>query len=186
MRMTGSRRRGFSLIAILLMVVVLASLAVAGMSASVMQERMAGNARDRNLALQAAEAALRDAEADIEANLGVNSAFVSDCTGGLCRPPSMTSASPTSKPLWQTLDWSTSAGKSRGYGSVTGATALPDVASQPRYVIEQLPPLPPAAGQSASAGSAVEDAPQAFRITVRGVGLRASTVVVLQSTYIKQ
>ena len=62
MRMTATGDRGFSLIAILLLVVVLASLAVAGMGAGVMQERMAGNARDRNLALQAAEAALRALE----------------------------------------------------------------------------------------------------------------------------
>lgn len=180
------RASGFSLITILMMMVVLVSLAMAGMNSSLVQERMAGNARDRNLALQAAEAALRDAEADIEANLGIQSAFVAACTGGLCRPPSMTSASPTSTPLWQSIDWGATAAKTRAYGSVTGATALPAVASQPRYLIEQLPPLPPAAGQSASLAQAVEDAPQAFRITVRGVGVRASTVVILQSTYIKQ
>ena len=183
----GPRREaGFSLITILMMVVVLMSLALAGMNSSLVQERMAGNARDRNIALQAAEAALRDAEADVEANLGINSAFVSGCTAGLCRPPSMTSASPTSTPLWQSIDWSASAGKTRAYGSSTGATALPGVASQPRYFIEQLPPLPPPAGQSANLASAVEDAPQAFRVTARGVGVRASTVVILQSTYIKQ
>lgn len=180
------REAGFSLLTILMMMVVLVSLAMAGMNSSLVQERMAGNARDRNLALQAAEAALRDAEADVEANLGIDSAFVASCTGGLCRPPSMTSASPTSRPLWQTIDWGASAGKTRAYGSVTGATALPGVASQPRYFIEQLPPLPPPAGQSASLAQSVDDAPQAFRITARGVGVRASTVVVLQSTYIKQ
>ena len=182
----AERVRGFSLITILVMMVVLMSLALASMNAGVLQERMAGNARDRNIALQAAEAALRDAEADIEANLSVSSAFVSACTGGLCLPPSMTSASPTSKPLWQTIDWAASAGKSRAYGSATGATALPGVAAAPRYVVELLPVLPPQSGQSANLGSADGVGAQAFRVTARATGQRASTVVILQSTYIKR
>ena len=61
-----SRVTGFSLMAVLLMMVVLASLAFAGLNSSLLQERMAGNARDRQLAMQAAEAALRDAEKDID------------------------------------------------------------------------------------------------------------------------
>jgi type IV pilus assembly protein PilX len=177
--MTRQQESGFSLITILMMMVVLVSLALAGMNSSLVQERMAGNARDRNIALQAAEAALRDAEADIEANLTVASAFVTACTGGLCLPPSMTSNSPTSQPLWQSIDWGASAGKSRTY-------ALPGVSAPPRYIVELLPVLPPVSGQSASLGNSNEDAAQAFRISVRATGLRASTVVILQSTYIKR
>jgi type IV pilus assembly protein PilX len=186
MSMTRHQQSGFSLITILMMMVVLVSLALAGMNSSLVQERMAGNARDRNIALQAAEAALRDAEADIEANLTVASAFVSACTGGLCLPPSMTSNSPTSQPLWKTLDWGTTAGKSRAYGSATGATTLPGVSAPPRYIVELLPVLPPVSGQSASLGNSDQDAAQAFRISVRATGLRTSTVVILQSTYIKR
>jgi type IV pilus assembly protein PilX len=184
--MRCAEERGFSLITILVMMVVLVSLALAGMNSSIVQERMAGNARDRNLALQAAEAALRDAEADIEANLTINSAFVAACTGGLCLPPSMNAVGATSQPLWQTLDWGTSAGKSRAYGSVTGATALPGVSAAPRYIVELLPVLPPQTGQSANLGSAEEAGSQAFRVSVRATGQRASTVVILQSTYIKR
>ncbi len=186
MARTRSGQSGFSLITILMMMVVLVSLALAGMNSSLVQERMAGNARDRNIALQAAEAALRDAEADVEANLSVASPFVAACTGGLCLPPSMTSSNPTSQPLWQSIDWSASAGQSRAYGSVTGATALPGVAAPPRYLVELLPLLPPVSGQSASLGNSDEDSAQAFRISVRATGLRASTVVILQSTYIKR
>jgi type IV pilus assembly protein PilX len=184
--MARHRARGFSLVTILVMMVVLMSLALAGMNSGIVQERMAGNARDRNTALQAAEAALRDAEADIEANLTAASAFVAACTGGLCLPPSMTSSSPTSQPLWQTIDWSASAGQSRAYGSATAATALPGVSSQPRYIVEMLPPLAPASGTSANLANSVDDSALAFRITARGVGQRASTVVILQSTYIKR
>lgn len=184
--MVRGRTRGFSLVTILVMLVVLMSLALAGMNSGIVQERMAGNARDRNIALQAAEAALRDAEAYIEANLTAASAFVAACTGGLCLPPSMTSSSPTSQPLWQTIDWSASAGQSRAYGSATAATALPGVAAPPRYIVELLPALPPISGQSANLGNSDEEAAQAFRISVRATGLRTSTVVILQSTYVKR
>jgi type IV pilus assembly protein PilX len=180
------QQQGFSLLAVLLLMVVLAFLSLGALNVSVIQERMAGNARDRNLALQAAEAALRDAEVDIEANLTIDSPFVAACTNGLCTPASMVSSGAVSTLRWQTIDWSTSAAQSRAYGSATGATALPDVAAQPRYLVELLPVLPPPAGQSAHLGTHASENPQAFRITARAVGLRTSTVVVLQSTFIKQ
>lgn len=180
---TRHRQSGFSLITILMMMVVLMSLALAGMNSGIVQERMAGNARDRNIALQAAEAALRDAEAYIEANLTAASAFDKECTGGLCLPPSMTSKDSTSKPRWKSIEWN--AVQSRAYGEGTKATKLPDVEA-PRYIVELLPVLPPVSGQSASLGNSTEDAAQAFRISVRATGLRASTVVILQSTYIKR
>ena len=58
--------------------------------------------------------------------------------------------------------------------------------SPPRYIVERLPPLTPTSGTSASLSASLADLPQVFRITARGVGLRSSTVVVLQSTYIKR
>ena len=182
--------RGFTLVAILLMIVVVAVLALAGVGSSLMQERMAGNARDRNVAMQAAEAALRDAEAEVEANLGATSGFDSTCGNGLCTPPSMDSANPTSAPKWTTIDWDT---QSRAYGSATNAASLkgPDneaLARQPQYFIEMLPKLPPSAGESVCMGCttvAVEKA-RAYRITVRAYGVRDTTVVMLQSVYVKQ
>ena len=54
-----SSNRGSALVVSLILLVVLTMLAVQGMRTNVMQERMAGNLRERNLAFQAAEAALR-------------------------------------------------------------------------------------------------------------------------------
>ncbi len=181
---------GFTLIAILVLIVVLAFLSLAAVSTSIVQERMAGNARDRNVALQAAEAALRDAEADIEANLSKDSGFSSACTTGLCVPPSMTASGAQSAPKWASIDWATMA---RGYGSVTGAAALKGpnndpLATQPRYFIELLPGLPPSAGGSVCMGcnTVANERARAYRITVRASGVRDSTVVMLQSVFVKQ
>ena len=183
-------RRGFSLLFILVMIAVVGFLALAGMAAGIIQERMAGNARDRNVAMQAAEAALRDAEADIEANLSADSGFTDACPGGLCVPPSMTASAPTSAPLWQSIDWTNQA---RSYGSVTGAPALTGpanlaLATQPRYFVELLPSLPPEVCGSACLGCTSTGAQRAraYRITVRAAGVRATTVVMLQSVYVKQ
>ena len=41
-------------------------LGLSAMTATTLEEKMAGNSRDYNMALQAAEAALRDAEADLK------------------------------------------------------------------------------------------------------------------------
>ena len=181
---------GFTLIGILVMMVVLAFLALAAINSSILQERMAGNARDKNVALQAAEAALRDAEIDIETNLGAGSGFATSCAGGLCLPPSMAASGALSAPMWQSIDWSASA---RGYGSKTGAAALvgPNndaLSSQPQYFIEMLPTLPPESGTSACLGCSTTASAKAraYRITARASGVRASTVVMLQSVYIKQ
>ncbi|MEK8049625.1 PilX N-terminal domain-containing pilus assembly protein [Ideonella sp. DXS22W] len=184
--------QGFSLIIILLTMLVLSFLALGAMNSAVVQERMAGNARDRNVALQAAEAALRDAEADIEANADAANGFTEDCTGGLCIPPSDTASGPKSAPVWQTIDW---AAKGRAYGSRTGAPAVPGpgneaLATQPRYIIERLPTLPPRSGDTACVGGGCGNAPtdkaRAYRITARASGVNASTVVMLQSVYVKQ
>lgn len=181
--------RGFSLIVILLMMVALAMLALGSMNSSIIQERMVGNGRDRQVALQAAEAAVRDAEIDIEVNLDAAVGFVVGCANGLCMSPSDSSDNPLSAPLWQTINWDTT----RAYGSRTGAPALlgPDnvaLAAQPRYFVENLPVLPPMPGESATIGGGSTPAPRAraYRITVRASGIRASTVVMLQSVYVKQ
>ncbi|MBU6257178.1 MAG: pilus assembly protein [Burkholderiales bacterium] len=181
--------RGVTLIVILLMMLALAFLGLGAMNSSVLQEHMAGNERDRNVATQAAEAALRDAAADIEANLGTTG-FSYGCANGLCLPPSMPASGAQSAPVWTTLNWAADA---RTYGSATGAPALvgPDniaLAAQPQYIIELLPQLDPGngSGNSACSTCAPSLTGQPYRITVRAFGARSSTVVILQSTYIKQ
>ena len=56
------RESGSALVVSLILLVVLTMLGVQGMRTNVMQERMAGNMRERSLAFQAAEAALREGE----------------------------------------------------------------------------------------------------------------------------
>lgn len=62
------RQRGVVLPIVMILMVILGVLAVSGMDDTAMQERMAGNMRDREIAFQAAESALRDGELWLQGN----------------------------------------------------------------------------------------------------------------------
>lgn len=176
-------QRGLSLITALLFMVAALILGVSVVGINVMQERMIGNAKDRDLAMQAAEAALRDAELDISRNLGSSTAFDAECSHGLCTPPSQR-GTPSALPVHEQNGFSWSAGDTvRSYGQFTGVPAFPKVAEAPVYVIEKLGSMgvPPGASVLDPGGSART----AYRITARATGARADTVVVLQSIYAK-
>ena len=188
---TRQRQSGMSLFPALMFLLVLSVLGVSALNSTLMQDKMVSNTKDVNLAFQAAEAGLRDGEADVERNktIWTATAFSSACTNGLCVPPS-TWPSPSSLDISKAIDW-TNTGLTRRYGSQTALPLLPDVAAQPQYVIERIPPppgLPATPGSSVGIGCGVSCPPPptgfAYRLTVLATGVRPETRVVLQSTYI--
>jgi type IV pilus assembly protein PilX len=188
---SSGRESGMSLFPALMFLLVLAVLGVSALNSTLMQEKMVSNTKDANLAFQAAEAALRDGEGDVERNktIWTPTSFSSACTNGLCVPPS-TWPSPSSLDISKAIDWSNS-GLTRTYGGQTSAPLLPNVAAQPLYVIERIPPppgLPASPGSSIGTGCGVSCPPPAngfaYRLTVLATGVRPETRVVLQSTYI--
>ena len=185
-RLTAARRRaqrGFSLVTTLMFMIAALVLGVSVMGVNVMQERIIGNTKDRDLALQAAEAALRDAEVDIAANISATTVFANNCTAGLCTPPTQrTVVSPLPVDQQAGFDWATSA-QVRKYGQFTAAAALPGLASQPVYVIEKLGYLGTPSGESMGIGAEPSAPGVGYRITARATGARAETVVTLQSIY---
>jgi len=60
------RQRGVVLVVSLIMLLVVTVIAVSSMQGTIMEEKMAGNTRDRNLAFQVAESSLREAEMFID------------------------------------------------------------------------------------------------------------------------
>lgn len=165
-------QRGTALVIAMLFLVILGMLGVTTMTATTLEERMAGNTRDRDIAMQAAEAALRDAERDLT---NTNPAyrvikrpsFVAACTGGLCLLP-------PNAPLGNLTDVT----KSSFYGQFTGEIPIQGPVSQPRYMIELLTALPPQVPVP-PANNEVRN----FRITARGVGKNNNTVVILQTVF---
>lgn len=173
---------GVVLLVAMIMVLVIAVVGLAAIRGSGLQEMMAGNMRDRNLAFQAAEAGLRNAENTIRQELALadlpsfdGNGHFNDLNkaGGDREPPS----------LWNDDVW-----KANG-SSVLTAMSL-DLASgeQPRYVMEKL--VVPVTLAAAADGSAIDVAsldtfeePEFYRISSRGTGGTVNANVTLQSVY---
>jgi type IV pilus assembly protein PilX len=200
-------QRGVVLIIALMFLVALTLLAIASMGGTTLEERMAGQYRDLNVAFQAAEAALRDAERDLygvgaapPATFTPRAVVISGRTGfgdgtdsangsctdssdtnygrGLCYPRDT-----GPYPRFPTADLSTASTVAVPYGTYTGATALQNVSAQPRYLIEALwSGIPPGAATSIGAGAS----PMTYyRITARGFGANTVTQLTLQEMYLK-
>lgn len=159
-----ARQQGVVLIACLIILLVLTVLGSAAIQGSVLQERMAGHARDKQLAFQAAEAALRAGEQF----LGQATLPAFDGSDGLYQP-----AASGATPVWQTVSWASDA---RTYGG-----SLAGVVEPPRYIIEELPATLAQSG-SIAADESVQEAGM-YRITARGVGGSDTAIVILQSTF---
>ncbi|HEX5865097.1 MAG TPA: PilX N-terminal domain-containing pilus assembly protein [Casimicrobiaceae bacterium] len=179
----ATAQSGMSLFPALMFLLVLSVLGMSVLNSTLLQEKMAGNTKDTNVAFQAGEAGLRDAEADIALNVTAGTVFTSSCTNGLCTPPS-TWPTPLSTDISKVIDWTSSA-NTRVYGSQTSAPALADVAAPPLYVIEKLSSLPVGPGSSIGLGvTAPTSGGTAYRLTVLATGMRPETRVVLQSTFL--
>jgi type IV pilus assembly protein PilX len=146
-------QRGAALLIALLMLVVLLMFGIAAVRIGLQGEKASRNWRDRQIAWQAAEAAMLDAEYDIR-----------------------NAYSPRAVPSGNVLSALKTAGV--GYGNFTGRImqtgigALP--ALRPRYLIETLPRR---ADQQAT------DRSIRYRVNVIGFGPDPSTTVILQSIY---
>ncbi|MGA7179920.1 MAG: PilX N-terminal domain-containing pilus assembly protein [Thiobacillaceae bacterium] len=168
----SSRQSGMALVVSLIFLVLLTLIAVTAMRSTIQEEHMAGNARDHMLAFQAAEAALKAAEATLGAGT------LPSGTGIYMVPNSSPAAAYTSTQDWANYNW--------GASAATLQTALSGIAQQPQYVIERLTTTSPGAGnQVGNAAFGPASGSGYFRITVRGTGGSANAVVMLQEIYVR-
>ncbi|RPH65610.1 MAG: hypothetical protein EHM83_05975 [Burkholderiales bacterium] len=174
------RQRGASLFVALVMMIAITLIGLASVNLSTSEERMARNARDTNIALQAAEAALRDAEADITTTRSLSGATLFSATcdqtdgKGLCIP-----AATGTEQRWET--YLEDGVRSLAYGELTGVPAFRlnepgGVAAQPRYLVEAVPDT---MGTSLRAGSAR----YLYRVTALGYGALGGTQVLIQEFF---
>ena len=160
----------------LIFLVLLTLLAISAMQGTVLQERMAGNTRDRMQAMEAAETALRTG-----ANLLANAGLPSGTGIYMVPPPSSTSpaAAYTSNLQWITYPWSTSS-------ATLASNTITDVAKQPEYVIERLSTTAPVSGTQVQAiGFGASAGHGYFRITSIGYGSTINASVILQEFYVR-
>ena len=168
------RQRGIALFISLILLLVLTIAGVSAVQTTTLEERMARNSHDTLLAFQSAEAALRQAEDWMRDNVTSVAPFDDAGANGL-----WTAAEYGDDERWD------DAAVWNGTGSVAVPVDIPDVASQPRYIIEWVATVERTNNpvQLQSSYTSVLDRIEVFRITARGVGGSANAQVLLQSTY---
>jgi type IV pilus assembly protein PilX len=179
LNMTGYHKNqsGVVLIIGLIILLLLTLIAITVMRVTALEERMAGNMLNQNIAFQSAESALREAEAYIAAQAVIEgSAFRSFkltngpfqntgdpiCASGLCGP-----TTPPQSDIIATLS---------AENMMTAGTTITSIYAEPRFIIEYIR-SDPRDDLGANIYSVV------FRITARAQGEDPNSFAVLQSTY---
>ncbi|MEQ1557357.1 MAG: PilX N-terminal domain-containing pilus assembly protein [Methyloglobulus sp.] len=196
------QQRGVVLLVSLIMLLLLTIIGLTGVQTSGLEEKMAGNMRDRNLAFQAAEAALRDAEKDIGGKIKLGSTPTkhancqyygtargcefsdlgeADCGAasgndvtddGVCDYKSGVSPGDNESQM--------KAAPSVSYGTFTGdlpSDIATNLSAPPRYIIEKF------SSKSKECRSSGISSSYCYRITARSQGANPNTVVKLQEFY---
>lgn len=183
---THIQQKGYILIVGLLLLVVLNVIGLSAMQSSVMEEKMAFNIKDRNVAFQASESALRTAEEWLQEQVlkpqAVSGVPVGDQIWSLNAKDTVDF---DGKNWWfdRTDEWWESTGK-----PVTD-TSL-QTAKPPRYVIEELAKTLPSGASLVVGGNENQEWNFHYRVTTKGIGGQqggdSQARVMLQSVYIKK
>ncbi|KAA3650042.1 MAG: pilus assembly protein PilX [Proteobacteria bacterium] len=165
-------QRGAALIVSLIVLLVLTMLGLTAIQNSSLQARMATSMVDRSIAFEAAEAALRDAQNWLDAQV------VKPVGGTSGRPDVWASgdaivmAVGKDAEAWTSADW---AGHARSYSkTLSGAVELP------RYVIEELQFVPDSLEVGTTTGIWY------YRVTARGLGGTGNAEALLQASLRKR
>ena len=153
----SSRQNGAVLIVAMIFVLIMTAIVLSVMRSATLEERMASNSRNSQLALHAAESASRYAEATLFTAAPLDpfdgSLFIANCSaGGYCASQSTA--------RWASHSWSSSG--TTGSLPNTPQHQIAGVPSQPRYIVELVGQV---GGQSQKICPML-----VFRITSRGVG----------------
>jgi type IV pilus assembly protein PilX len=173
-----NRQHGAILVVSMLILLVLTILGVTGSRTTVLEERMAGNMRDKELSFQSAEAALRDGEQWVGPQAKA--------------PDSVTTCSTAPCNLWEynvsgitdletkTLSWWQSNGVEYG---TSGSKEFTGAAHDPRYLLEEYYESP---GSLVLGKGKTKSVRKVYRVTAIGVGGTETTQSILQSMYAKE
>lgn len=169
---TYQNQNGAALIVSLILLLVLTLIGTTAMQSTTLNERMASNSRSVSLAFEGAEAALREGEAIL--NQASLPPF--DGSNGLYEPKD------GDQTPWWFIDNTWTGSNSRDYESAQ-LTSSVDLASQPRYIVEELGTVTNENDDSIGPGPLTESG--MYRVTARAQGSNPNTVVILQ-TYFKR
>ena len=164
-----SRQSGVVLFVALMLLVILSMIAVTVSRLQTVEERMARNDDSRQLAKQAAEAALRNGE-DLLSNAPSISTFAADTAGYFALPANPTTGSLVSAPGF----WSNAANYLNYNGPALAAVQTP--VQTPRIVMEVV-------GFGSIPGDNIANPPTTYRVTAQGISPDGTPSIILQSIY---
>jgi type IV pilus assembly protein PilX len=170
MRHKYNNENGAVLVTGLVILLIMTLVGIAAMNNSSLQEVMSRNQTSRNVAFHAAEAALREGEdyltsATLPSFLGTNSSPV---TNGLYQEEMDLTA----------MSWDSTDSVAYSGGSSAAVAA-------PRFIIEELAEVEDDGDSDSLVAGTEVDTSTVYRVTARGVGLQDTTVVMLQTTYLR-
>jgi type IV pilus assembly protein PilX len=175
LHMSHRRQNGAVLIISLFILLIMTLVGITSMSTTSLEEKMAGNMRDKNIALQASEAALEDGEGWL-ASLGSEPSDATTCGSPPCDVWALNilpSLADQSASWWQS--------NAREYGTA-GTKDISDVNTDPYYVVEAQAYV----RDNLDAGQNPPTGRNFYRVTARGTGGSDDAQAVLQSTYVKR
>jgi type IV pilus assembly protein PilX len=164
---TRQEQQGVVLAVALIMLVLLTLLGISAMRSTIMEERMASNSRNDNIAFQLAETTLRQAEAILLADpqaVSILSASTQAVGLGVCEI-SLNSEDFTDQARWDAI----------ACGYVGDADV--GITRTPHFFVEFVRAEPPAVLGTSPPRECF------YRVTARGYGPDANSAVTLQSTY---
>jgi type IV pilus assembly protein PilX len=167
-------QNGVVLVIGLIMLLLMTLIGTTGMQGTLLEEKMAGNMRDRNLAFQSAESALKDGETFLASQTPAQLAALdfSVCLNGLYPQPG--TGCSNLQPVWDNINWD------NNNDAVVYGGAMAKVKNPPKYIIENM------GSRDANGDGDVVDGgidQRVYRVTSRAVGGTADAVVMLQSIY---
>ena len=176
------RQKGFVLIMALVFLALLTIIGVTAMSTTSLEEKMAGNMKDRNIAFQAAETALLAAERWYETQ--TTKPVFPDTAHGLYVTDSTSAVS-----NWNAVNWSSTNVVTFPCTPTTTSSCgsgVVKINTQPKYIIEDLGELPEEKGSLVLPTDYKGKGRTLARITARGTGGTDAAVSMVQSTYARQ
>jgi type IV pilus assembly protein PilX len=194
-----NRQSGAVLFLAMVFLVLLTVLALTATSSSIMQERMTGAMRNRQMGLMGVETTLRGAEEmlwTLNFNGGANP--LPPCRGATTTTCAYTNtiagrATPTVQQFRTETTWINPASDgarpySRALNTLSGSEISAKLSAQPRYLLEYLgPDLPPSSGGTGGGllpvGGGGLNTRHFYRITARSQGGTGAVVRVAESVY---
>lgn len=196
MRPINVHQSGSVLIVSLIFLLLLTVVGVSAMNMTRLEERMAGNFRDHEMAFQAAEAALMDAEAYVEANFDIAQAitnpgctggtcYTDDCSNGLCFHGTFenTSSPVTDCVAGTTREWEDSALWADDTKTRSLSSQIKGTVENARYIVEFRCFVPRDPSNPEPDFDVFAQWTPAFRITALASGASTDSQVMLQSIY---